>query len=183
MRRGAVLLLVGLALTGCHQGRVDACTDTDGGEPVGPALLAFLSRSRSAHHRADAREEQQDLAAAELELQAIIQGPKPACPDAAEVREVLADTYARLADLRSRHGDFTVALTDIEHGLALVPETSYFRGHLFEVRGLVEERQSKALGGHGDSAGAGRAQERALGAFQEAMRIQSEVIQKASPGR
>jgi len=177
------LLLLGLALAGCHKGAPDPCGSAEGGEPVGPALLAFLSRSRSAHHRADAREERQELAAAEVELQAIIQGPKPACPDAAEVREVLADTHARLAGLRSQHGDFATALADIERGLALVPETSYFRGHLFEVRGLVEERQSKALGGRGDSTGAGAAQARALDAFQEAMRIQSEVIQKASPER
>jgi len=183
MRLAEALLLGGLALTGCHERTVDACADGDGGEPVGPALLAFLSRSRSAHHRADAREEQQALPAAEVELQAIIQGPKPACPDAAEVREVLADTHARLADLRSRHEEFSAALADIERGLALVPETGYFRGHLFEVRGLVEERQAKALGGRGDNVGAGRAQERALAAFQEAMRIQSEVIEKSSPRR
>jgi hypothetical protein len=182
LRVGPSLLLV-LLLGGCHKAPVDACVDTDGGEPVGPALLAFLSRSRSAHHRADAREEQKDLAAAESELSAIVQGPKPPCHDAAEVREVLADTHARLADLRSRHADFAGALADIEHGLALVPEASYFRGHLFEVRGLVEERRSKALGAAGDGAGATAAQERALTAFQEAMRIQSEVIQKASPAR
>ena len=183
MRRAASLLLLGLALAGCHRAPPDPCGGAEGGKPVGPALLAFLSRSRSAHHRADAREEHQELAAAEGELQAIIQGPRPACPDAAEVREVLADTHARLADLRSRHGDFAAALADLERGLALVPETSYFRGHLFEVRGLVEERQSKALAGRGDGAGAGAAQARALDAFQEAMRIQSEVIQQASPER
>jgi hypothetical protein len=183
VRLAAALLLGGLALAGCRKGAVEACADADAGEPVGPALLAFLSRSRSAHHRADAREEQQDLRAAELELEAIVQGPKPTCAEAAEVREVLADTHARLAELRSRHGDFAVALADVERGITLVPETSYFRGHLFEVRGLVEERQSKSLGGRGDSAGALRAQERALSAFQEAMRIQSEVIQKSSPGR
>jgi len=177
------LLLALLLASSCHKAPVDACVDADGGAPVGPALLAFLSRSRSAHHRADAREEQKDLAAAETELGAIVQGPKPPCPDAAEVREVLADTHARLADLESRHADFAGALADLERGLSLVPEASYFRGHLFEVRGLVEERQSKALAARGDAAGAAQAQERALAAFQEAMRIQSEVIQKASPAR
>jgi len=183
MRLGAALFLGALALGACHKAAPDACVDPDGGEPVGPALLAFLSRSRSAHHRADAREEQRDLPAAERELVAILEGPKPPCADAAEVREVLADTHARLADLRSRHEDFTGSLGDVERGLALVPESSYFRGHLFEVRGLVEERQSKVLAGRGDGAGAAQAQERALTAFQEAMRIQSEVIQKASPAR
>ncbi|HWP09723.1 MAG TPA: hypothetical protein VNN72_28470 [Polyangiaceae bacterium] len=181
MKRARALLCVVLALGACSKARPDPCADGDAGEPVGPALLAFLSRSRSAHHRADAREEHQEWSGAETELEAIIEGPKPACPDAAEVREVLADTYARLADLRSRHADFTAALADIERGVALVPDTSYFRGHLFEVRGLVEERSAKALAARGDAVGAAAAQERALAAFQEAMRIQSDVIERTSP--
>ncbi|HEX5101090.1 MAG TPA: hypothetical protein VFV94_16380 [Polyangiaceae bacterium] len=181
MKLARALLLVVLALGACSKAEPNACADGDGGEPVGPALLAFLSRSRSAHHRADAREEHQEWSGAETELEAIIEGPKPACPDAAEVREVLADTYARLADLRSRHADFAAALADIERGLALVPDTSYFRGHLFEVRGLVEERNAKALAGRGDAPGAAAAEERALAAFQEAMRIQSDVIERTSP--
>jgi hypothetical protein len=181
MRRAAACLLVTLALAGCMKAAPDPCADADGGAPVGPALLAFLSRSRSAHHRADAREEHQELGAAEVELDAIIQGPKPACPDAAEVREVLADTHARLGELRSRHGAFPDALRDVDQGLALVPETSYFRGHLFEVRGLIEERQAKALAARGDPSAAKAAEERALAAFQEAMRVQSEVIEKATP--
>jgi len=183
MKRRAALVLVALTLGACSKATPDPCADADGSQPVGAALLAFLSRSRAAHHRADAREEHQDFPAAESELEAIIEGPKPACPDAAEVREVLADTYARLGDLRSRHADFAAALGEVERGLALVPDTSYFRGHLFEVRGLVEERRSKALGTHGDAPGAAAAQERALAAFQEAMRIQSEVIERASPKR
>jgi len=181
MRRRAYALLVALALVGCRKSAPDPCADAEGGAPVGPALLAFLSHSRSAHHRADVLEERNDAKGAEAELDAVIHGPKPACPGAAEVREVLADTSARLADLASRHGDFAAALAHVEQGLGLVPEQSYFRGHLFEVRGLVEERQSKALAGQGDAAGATRAADRALAAFQEAMRIQSEVIEKAAP--
>jgi len=183
MRRGACALLLALALGGCRKAASDPCADAEGGAPVGPALLAFLSRSRAAHHRADAFEERNDLKGTEVELDAVIHGPKPACPSAAEVREVLADTHARLGDLQSRHGDFAAALANVEQGLALVPEQGYFRGHLFEIRGLVEERQSKALAGRGDIAGAVSAEERALAAFQEAMRIQSEVIEKAAPGR
>jgi tetratricopeptide (TPR) repeat protein len=181
VRVARALFLATLALGACNKAPPDPCADGDAGEPVGPALLAFLSRSRSAHHRADAREEHQEWSGAETELEAIVEGPKPACPSAAEVREVLADTYARLADLRSRHADFAAALADVERGLALVPDTSYFRGHLFEVRGLVEERNAKALAARGDAQGAAAAQERALTAFQEAMRIQSEVIERASP--
>lgn len=177
MRFNSSLLAFALALVACSRRPTDVCAGEQG-RAVGTALLAFLSRSRAAHHRADAREEQKDLAAAEAELSAVVSGPKPPCPNAAEVREVLADTRARLAELRSRHGAFDAAATDVDQGLTLVPERSYFRGHLMEVRGLVEERRSKALTAAGDAAGARAAEERALAAFQEAMRIQAAVIEQ-----
>ncbi|HTQ02662.1 MAG TPA: hypothetical protein VMI54_02355 [Polyangiaceae bacterium] len=171
--------LVPLALVACAKSK-DACADKDN-RPVGTALLAFLSRSRAAHHRADAREEAKDLTGAEAELAAVVDGPLPPCPSAAEVREVLADTRARLGDLRSRHGDFAGALGDVEKGLTLVPDEGYFRGHLVEVRGLVEERHAKALAASGDVPGSMAAENRALAAFQEAMRIQAAVIERAAP--
>jgi len=176
--RGWVALLL-LLLAQCSRHAADSCEDGKG--PVGTALLAFLSRSRSAHHRADAREEQNNLPGAEAELDGILTGPKPPCSEAAEVREVLADTRARLGELRSRHGAFEHALAEIVAGLAQVPEESYFRGHLLEVRGLIEERQAKALAQAGDDAAAHAAEARALDAFQEAMRIQSAVIEHAAP--
>jgi tetratricopeptide (TPR) repeat protein len=178
------LLALTLLLVACSKRAVpDACADAEGGRPIGPALLAFLSRARAAHHRADAFEEQNDLAHAETELDAILKGPKPPCPSAAEVREVLADTHARLADMGSQRGEFGAALEGVARGLALVPEQSYFRGHLLEVRGLVEERHAKALAKAGDAAGARAAMERAMAAFQDAMRIQSAVIERATPER
>lgn len=168
-----------LLLVACGHRAPDVCAD-DHGRPVGTALLAFLSRSRAAHHRADAREEQKDFPAAEAELAAVVDGPKPPCA-AAEVREVLADTRARLAELRSRHGAFDAGAADVAQGLTLVPERSYFRGHLLEVRGLLEERRSKTLAAAGDAVGAKAAEERALTAFQQAMRIQADVIQEFVP--
>jgi tetratricopeptide (TPR) repeat protein len=138
--------------------------------------MSFISGARSAHHLADGHEEKGDLPGAEAALGRLLDGPLPPKKDAAEVREVLADTRARLADLRSRRGDFDAALKDVDQGLGLVPEQSYFRGHLFETRGLVEERRTKALAAAGDQAGAGQAKERALAAFEEAMRIQQGVI-------
>jgi hypothetical protein len=176
---GPLALVVPLALVACAKPK-DACADTDN-RPVGAALLAFLSRSRAAHHRADAREQRNDPAGAEAELSAILDGPVPPCPSAAEVREVLADTHARLGDLKSRHGDFAGALADVEKGLTLVPDEGYFRGHLVEVRGLVEERHAKSLAASGDLSGSKAAEDRALAAFQEAMRIQSAVIERAAP--
>jgi tetratricopeptide (TPR) repeat protein len=141
--------------------------------------MSFISSARSAHHLADGREEKGDLPGAEAALVALLDGPLPPKRDAPEVREVLADTRSRLADFKSRRGDFDAALGDVEKGLGLVPEQSYFRGHLFETRGLVEERRTKALAAAGDQTGAEKAKERALAAFEEAMRIQQGVIKGA----
>lgn len=179
LRQALVALALSLASVACAKPK-DACADKDN-RPIGTALLAFLSRSRAAHHRADAKEERKDLTGAEAELGAIVDGPVPPCPNAAEVREVLADTRARLSDLKSRHGDFAGALADVEKGLTLVPDEGYFRGHLVEVRGLVEERYAKSLAASGDVSGSKAAEDRALAAFQEAMRIQSAVIERAAP--
>jgi hypothetical protein len=69
----------------------------------------------------------------------------------------------------------------VAKGLELVPGPSYFRGHLIEVRGLSEERRSKALAAAGNMEKAEQAKQRALAAFQEAMDIQARVIEEKSP--
>ena len=174
-----VLSLLLAVLGGCSR---RTCDDEAGGAPVDPVLMSFIGSARAAHHLADGREEQGDFPGAEAALVSLLDGPLPPKREAAEVREVLADTRARLADLKSRRGDFDSALADIDRGLGLVPEASYFRGHLYETRGLVEERRTKALAASGDQAAAGKARERALTAFEEAMRIQQGVIKGAKPG-
>jgi hypothetical protein len=177
MRLWAIALALALTgLAGCAQ---KTCDDTASSTPVDPVLMSFLGSARAAHHLADGREEKGDLAGAEAALGSLLSGPLPPKKDAAEVREVLADTRARLADFRSRRDDFDAALGDVQKGLELVPEQSYFRGHLFETRGLIEERRTKALTASGDSVGAAQARERALAAFEEAMRIQQAVIKGA----
>jgi tetratricopeptide (TPR) repeat protein len=182
--RSVLVLASFLALlAGCSKSaEPERCPEVQGGAPVDPALLAFLSRARAAHHRADEPERRGDLPGAIRELEALVGGPLLR-GNAPESREVLADTRARLADLRSRAGDYDRAEADITEGLRLVPETSYFRGHLLEVRGLSEERRSKALSSAGDTANAERAKNRALTAFQEAMAIQAEVIERSAPPR
>ena len=144
---------------------------------VDPALLAFLSRARSAHHIADQREAAGDEPAALRVLQSLTEAPKPA-GTAPEVEEVLADTRARLADLLSRAGNYDEAEAAIRAGLENASAATYFRGHLFEVRGLVEERHSKALRAQGRGQEADSARERSLTAYEEAMRIQSQIIEK-----
>lgn len=147
---------------------------------VDSVLLAFLSKARAAHHKADVAEASGDPAAAIATLDSLANGARPGgAKPLPEVGEVLADTHARLADLRSMRGEFDTAIRDVDAGLAFATETTYFRGHLFEVRGLVEERRSKALADKGETVAASAARKAAIDAFDEAVRIQDEVIASA----
>lgn len=173
------VVLVALLSGACSkQQERDDCGPSE--RVVDPVLLAFLSQARSAHHMADQREAEGDTAAALRALQGLINAPKPA-QGAPEIGEVLADTQARIADLSSRAGRFDQADRAIEEGLSNAKQPTYFRGHLFEVRGLVEERREKALRGSGRGLEADQARDRSLSAYEEAMKIQAEVILKASP--
>lgn len=177
-----LLLLVCAALGACKAESAAPCVERDAGAPVDPALLAFLSRARSAHHRADGSEDAKDLRGALLPLSELVSGavPKTRNELAPEAREVLSDTRARMADLESQLGEFDAALADVNRGLELAGEPSYFRGHLYETLGVVQERRSKALAPT-DPAGAAAAKKLAMDALEEAMRIQEGVIRNAAP--
>jgi hypothetical protein len=171
---------VAVALGACsRQEPRDDCASSE--RVVDPVLLAFLSQARSAHHVADEQEAKGDRAAALRALSTFTAGPKPAGA-APEVDEVLADTHARIAELMSRAGRFDQADEEITLGLGSARTPTYFRGHLFEVRGLVEERRAKALSGNGRGQEADQARERSLGAYEEAMKIQAQVIQDGVQG-
>jgi hypothetical protein len=174
---GLLCLLAVLSSAACSR-KADDCGPSE--RVVDPVLLAFLSQARSAHHAADLREAAGDVAAALRSLQGVVAGPKPP-GSAPEVDEVLADTRARIADLLSRSGRFDQADAEISEGLSLAREPSYFRGHLFEVRGLVEERRAKALSSTGRGPEAEKATARSLSAYEEAMEIQAEVIRRGAP--
>jgi hypothetical protein len=163
-------------------------------DAVSPELLAFLSKARASHLRADlaVADDETDVAIAALDD--LLDGPLPAGAPSPETREVLADTLARTAELRSSLGQFDEARADIEHGLALATETTHYRGRLKEVLGAVEERQREALLAELEeqtAAGAGEAElqeltrqadaakQRAIKASLEAIDIQEEVIDKA----
>lgn len=148
---------------------------------VDPALLAFLSKAKSLHNQADMADAEQDTEAAIKALDRLVAGPLPAGdPPAPEVREVMADTLARSAELRSR-SDYQAALKDIDRGLSLARERSHYRGRLMEVLGVVEQREFKRLQEAGDD-DAPAAKERALKAFEEAVAIQDDVIKRALSG-
>ncbi|HEY0466230.1 MAG TPA: hypothetical protein VGC79_18595 [Polyangiaceae bacterium] len=183
MKRGwlvAVLLLLA-ACSKSEPSPVTNCAALDAGLAVDPVLLAFLSRARSAHHMADDLEGGGDLRASAEPLERLVAGPVPRSPGAQlgpEVREVLADTYARLADLHSRQGAFQRALEDVQQGLSHAHEPNYFRGHLLETEGLVEERHAKALE-TSDKAAAAVIRKRAIELLEQAMAVQSGVIEQA----
>lgn len=182
---GAVVALA--VATGIAGTTVLACRDTTKtagltADPLPPSavnasLVAFLSKARAAHHRADLAEKDGNRTAAVRALTALVSGATP--ERTPEVREVLADTYARLGDLESQEGAFDEAMEDVEDGLELATEITYFRGHLFEVQGLVEERRAKKLEASGDAAGAKAANDRAKDAFDRAIDVQEMVLDKA----
>lgn len=173
-----------LLLAACSKSEPPAlpsCAPSETGQPVDSTLLAFLSRARAAHHLADDLENKDDLSASTVPLERLVTGPLPHSASALgpEVREVLADTYARLADLHSRQGQFERALQEVEQGLGHAREPNYFRGHLLETQGLIEERRAKALEKNGDRVGAAQTRKRAIELLEQAMAVQSGVIERA----
>jgi hypothetical protein len=139
------------------------------GPPVDEALMAF-------HHEADVRQSASDTAGAIASLERLVALPAPA---AVEVDEVLADARARLAELRLAQGDTDGADRDVRAGLQRVTGPTYFRGHLLEVEGLLEEVRARALADAGKSEEAARARARAVDLLEEAVKVQERVIDRA----
>jgi tetratricopeptide (TPR) repeat protein len=183
----ASVILGGSSLVGCARSERDRAGAQQPGasEPasatvVDPVLLAFLSKARAAHHKADAAEASGDVALAITSLESLTRGPRPGGErPLVEVSEVLSDTHARLADLQSARGKFDAAIEHVQEGLGLAADVTYFRGHLFEVRGLVDERRAKALDERGETDRARDARKSAIDSFDEAVRIQDQVILNA----
>lgn len=176
--RGRHLLVaaaIALAAAGCRRAPEKTC---DGAQPVvDQGLVAFLSLAKAAHHEADVFEEDDKPAEAIGALERITNAKE--IPDAPEVREVLADTRARLAELRVPGGDFDGAERDVDAGKKLATEPSYFRGHLFEVEGLVEAKRASALAKAGNAADAEKARARSIAASDEATKILFDVVHQA----
>lgn len=182
-RRGAMLLVLALSTAvvaeACGRRDVPGSDAEAQGVPIDPALMAFLSRARAAHHLADLREESEPQVAIQS-LVSATDGPLPGPPGSppAEAREVIADAAARIAELQSRLGQFDAALARLDAGLRWVPEVSYFRGRLFETRGIVEQRRAEELRKHGNDAAADIARAKAIAAFEASMQIQADVIRR-----
>jgi tetratricopeptide (TPR) repeat protein len=177
------LALVGAGLVGCVEGvepASDRACDCAEEQVVDPALLAFLSKAKVAHHQADMAEEDEDPQQAIDALQKLVDGPVPGGSNPPpEAREVLGDTLARLAELKSGLADFDRAKKDVERGLALAREITHYRGRLLEVLGVVEQRLHKQLLEDGNQELAAAAKARAIKAFGDAVEVQDEVIKRA----
>jgi hypothetical protein len=169
---------VGFAATpGCS--RKDGAAD-DGTPAVDTEIMAFLSEARALHHQANLAEEDGDLAVAIRAMDRLVAARRPH-PERTtpEIEEVLADAYARLAELRLKKGDLDPAALAVKNGLQHVAEVTYFRGHLIEVQGLIEESRAAQLTDAGLPDEAKKARERAIQLLEEVVRIQDQVIQRS----
>lgn len=182
---GFVLLVAtlgGVVLAQCDRGE-SAQRETDESAVVDSELLAFLSLARAHHHEANILEQSGDVAGAIVALKKIVDAPKPhAGQKFPEIEEVLADTFARMAELELGQKDTTGAERDVQAGLSHVSEPTYFRGHLLEVYGIVEETRQAELKDAGNLAEADRARTHALALLREAVDVQEAVIGHALDG-
>jgi hypothetical protein len=161
---------------------VGACSDSDA-LVVGPALVAYLSQAEAMHRLADLDEQEGDGDSAERQLAVLLATPSPSADGAEdamlpEVREVRAETWARLAELESARGDIALARASLSQGLELAQERTLFRGRLMEVMGRVEERDAERLLAAGKADEAAKAKSRALDAYNEAVLIHKEAIER-----
>jgi tetratricopeptide (TPR) repeat protein len=186
MTRGRIVLgtlavlAIGVAVAiGCR-GRENG--EQDSTQLVDVELMAFLSEARALHHQANLKEESNDLPGATTAMQRLVSARRPG-KTTPEVNEVLADAYARLAELQLRQGALAPAAEAIKSGLGHAPEPTYFRGHLVEVEGLVEEARAAGLADAGKPEEAARARERAIQLLEEVVRIQDQVIQRSLAAR
>ncbi len=181
----SLLVLFGLACAFDEQRpsgqETDSCVCPQDAPVVDLALLAFLSKARAVHGRTDIAERGGHPERAIAILEELVKARMPSGPPP-EVREVLADTLARLAELRSAGGDFDGASRDVKRGLKLARERTHYRGRLMEVLGVVEKRRYEKLLADGNEAQAQAAKARSIKAFQNAIAIQDAVIREALAG-
>ncbi len=174
------MALGGVVLSRCAKNEP---TKADDSTVVDTELLAFLSLARAHHHEANLLEQSGDGAGAIAALEKIASAPKPHPGERLpEVEEVLADTYARMAELKLANKDVAGARHDVETGLLHVTEPTYFRGHLLEVFGIVEEARTAELRDAGNDVEADKARQHALALLREAVDVQEAVIGRVLDG-
>jgi hypothetical protein len=178
MRR-AVLAFAALLLGVAACARAESRTNPlaiEAGVPIDTELMAYLSLARSRHHEANL-EEDDDVPGAIGSLNQLVAAPRPhPSSNVPEIEEVLADTYARLAELELRRQGVNAAAEDVRQGLTHAKEPTYFRGHLLEMGGLAEEAREGALRDAGSTAAATAARQKAIDLFHQAVAVQEQVV-------
>jgi tetratricopeptide (TPR) repeat protein len=184
-RMVTLAMVLALALTACAKSRSEGngawgnagTGSSASAQPVDDALMAYLSEARALHHMADVQEDRGELAAALKTMDRLVAARRPGATP--EVDEVLADAHARRAEIAIKLKDLAAAEESIRKGLELAKAPSYFRGHLLEVFGLLEQARSKALAEAGKHDEAKAAQTRAMDRLDEAVRMQESVIARS----
>jgi tetratricopeptide (TPR) repeat protein len=184
--RIVLMALVAIALTaavaiGCRGREV---ADQDTAPVIDVELMAFLSEARALHHQANMKEASNDLPGAAAAMRRLVTARRPHQGSSApEVEEVLADAYARLGEIELRQNALDAAAEAIRAGLSHAPEPTYFRGHLLEIQGLIEEARAAMLADAGKPEEAARARENAIRLLEDVVRIQDQVIERALQAR
>jgi hypothetical protein len=164
-----------LALAACSR-PFDRARNDAGTHAIDGPTMAFLSMARARHHEANIREAQGDIPGAIGALDALIGAPRPADPPVPEVREVLADACARIAEFELARNRDTAALARLDEGLAFADAPTFFRGHLLELQGIAFELRANALADAGQRENASAARELALERLRQAISIQERVV-------
>jgi|GEM_PF-346346 len=174
---------LGLGCARARDGGAPPSSAEDAGAPVDVAVMAYLSEARALHHQANVHEADGELSAAIAPLERLVGAARPHPNEPVpEVDEVLADTHARLADLRLRAGDVDGAAREVRAGMAHAPGPTYFRGHLLEVGGIVEEARAASLADAGRGDEAARARAGAIDLLRQAVDVQEKVIEASLDG-
>lgn len=150
---------------------------SDDGAPFDVETMAYLSEARALHHQAGLKEDSGDLPGAIAALSRLTTASRPH-PErkVPEVEEVLADAFARRAELELRHGKPEEALVSVREGLTHAESPTFFRGHLVEVEGLIEKSRAAAFTDAGKPEEARSARDRAIRLLDDAVKIQEGVV-------
>lgn len=179
----AALVLAFAIAIGCKGSGGGGAEGESGGQVVDTEIMAFLSEARALHHQANLKEEAGDIAGAVAAMERLVAARRPHDGKAPEVQEVLADAYARLAELQLKQNALPKAAEAVRTGLGHAPEPTYFRGHLVEVEGLIEEARAAELADAGNAEQAAKSREKAIQLLEEVVRIQDQVIQRSLAAR
>jgi tetratricopeptide (TPR) repeat protein len=175
-----LLAALGAVAFGCSHRKEE---QDNGAQIVDKELMAFLSEARALHHQANLMESSGDLAGAAAAMERLVSARRPHDGKAPEVQEVLADAYARLAEIRLRQNALPRASDAVKAGLVHASEPTYFRGHLIEIEGLIEEARAAELADAGKPEEAARAREKAIQLLEQVVQIQDQVIQRSLASR